>query len=57
LIAYWSIISKPVLELAMCAKLKLIVNKAIAAFMPLGALLSANELNGKINISPNVIKK
>lgn len=50
-------ISIPVLELAICAKLKLIVNKAMyLPSCPLGALLSANEFEkGKINISPKVI--
>jgi hypothetical protein len=51
-------ISKPILELAMCAKLKLIVNNAIyRPSWPLGARLRAKELEkGNMNISPKVIK-
>jgi hypothetical protein len=37
-------IVSPVLELAICAKLKLMVNNAIAPFMTFGALLNAKEL-------------
>jgi hypothetical protein len=47
-------IVSPVLELAICAKLKLMV---CSALHDLGALLNAKELEkGKMNISPKVIK-